>query len=345
MAVDRWIKRDGAGTRRDGMTARMGAWAQRSVLGLIAVVLIVLVLILSWYWSRTPALEPLIPGAEAGEIRGARTTATLIALIDTLLDKPGGYLSNDFMPPGRWLDNMPNWEYGVVVQVRDAAKAFREAFSRSQSQSTEDRELALAEPLLNFDTESWVFPPTEDQYRKGRRHLAGYYERLVDADQHNAQFYTRADNLRYWLNTVQTRLGSLSQRLSASVGQRRINTDLAGDADARQATPTTREVLVKTSWWELDDVFFEARGATWALIQLLEAVEQDFADVLQKKNAQVSLRQIIRELQAAQRPLAAPMVLNGSGFGLLANHSLAMASYVSRANAALIDLRDLLAQG
>jgi hypothetical protein len=39
------------------------------------------------------------------------------------------------------------------------------------------------------------------------------------------------------------------------------------------------------------------------------------------------------------------MVLNGTEFGFLANHSLVMASYISRANAAIIDLRDLLAQG
>ena len=39
------------------------------------------------------------------------------------------------------------------------------------------------------------------------------------------------------------------------------------------------------------------------------------------------------------------MILNGTEFGLLANHSLVMASYISRANAALIDLRDLLSQG
>jgi hypothetical protein len=39
------------------------------------------------------------------------------------------------------------------------------------------------------------------------------------------------------------------------------------------------------------------------------------------------------------------VLLNGSGFGPLANHSLVMASYISRANAALIDLRALLAQG
>jgi hypothetical protein len=40
-----------------------------------------------------------------------------------------------------------------------------------------------------------------------------------------------------------------------------------------------------------------------------------------------------------------PIILNGSGFGIFANHSLVMASYISRANAAVIDLRSLLAQG
>ena len=68
-------------------------------------------------------------------------------------------------------------------------------------------------------------------------------------------------------------------------------------------------------------------------------------DVLAKKNATVSLRQIIRELESAQAPVWSPVILNGSGFGLWANHSLVMASYISRANAALIDLRELLAQG
>ncbi len=92
-------------------------------------------------------------------------------------------------------------------------------------------------------------------------------------------------------------------------------------------------------------MFFEARGATWALIQFLEAVDKDFRSVLEKKNARVSLRQIIRELEGTQEPLFSPIILNGTGFGLLANHSLTMASYVSRANAAIIDLRDLLEQG
>jgi hypothetical protein len=243
------------------------------------------------------------------------------------------------------LDNMPNFEFGALVQVRDLAKAMRETLSRSQSQSREDPDLVLAEPQFNFDNDSWILPPSESEYRQGIRRLESYARRLADPAQPDAQFYARADNLRYWLGTVESRLGSLSQRLSASVGRPRLNTDLAGDPAAQQSTAAPAERMTRTPWLEIDDVFYEARGGAWALLHLLRAVEVDFAEVLRNKNAEVSLRQIIRELEATQEPMWSPMVLNGSGFGPLANHSLVMASYISRANAALIDLRALLAQG
>ena len=102
---------------------------------------------------------------------------------------------------------------------------------------------------------------------------------------------------------------------------------------------------MKTPWLQIDDVFYEARGSTWALIEFLQAVDVDFHSVLNKKNALVSLRQIIRELKATQDTVWSPVILNGTGFGFVANHSLVMASYISRANAAVIDLRDLLEQG
>jgi hypothetical protein len=144
---------------------------------------------------------------------------------------------------------------------------------------------------------------------------------------------------------VENRLGSLSQRLSASVGQRRINTDLAGDDAARQATVAPGETEVKTPWLEIDDVFYEARGAAWALLHFLRAADVDFAEVLERKNARISLKQIIRELESTQKTVWSPIILNGSGFGVIANHSLVMGSYISRAHAAMIDLRDLLARG
>jgi len=309
-------------------------------------------LALSFYWSRAPELFDVRENAAAFAashqhrvVVGTTMTATLIRVTGTLLDKPGGYLSNDIGPPGVLLDNMPNWEFGVLTQVRDLSKAMRETLARSQSQSSEDEDLKLAEPQFSFDSESWILPPSEGEYRQGIGRLESYARRLADPQRADAQFYARSDNLRYWLGTVESRLGSLSQRLSASVGRTRINTDLAGDSAAQQSTGTPREFDVKTPWLEIDDVFYEARGSAWALIQFLRAVEVEFADVLEKKNALVSLRQIIRELEATQEPMWSPMVLNGTGFGLLANHSLVMANYISRANAALIDLRALLSSG
>ena len=232
----------------------------------------------------------------------------------------------------------------MLVQIRDFARVLRNDISRSQSQSREDEDLAIAEPQFNFNSNSWLFPPTEREYRAGIKSLKSYLARL-SSNQDDAQFYARADNLVAWLSVAEKRLGSLSQRLTASVGQVRINTDLAGDAEALQSTPLADEVVTKTPWNKIDDVFYEARGTTYALIHLLKAVEYDFSDVLRKKNALVSLRQIIRELEATQEPVLSPVILNGNGFGLFANHSLVMASYVSRANAALIDLRDLLNRG
>lgn len=320
-------------------------------LTLLALYLLVCVA-LGMYWSVAPAPFDVRENAAAYAaqdnrevVTGSVTTAALMGVMETMLDKPGGYTHNDIFPPGVWLDNMPNWEYGVLIQSRDLTRALREVLSRSQSQSTEDPDLVMAEPRFNFDSNSWALPASESEYRDALKYVRRYFDRLSDPANPGAQFYARADNLREWLSTVNTRLGSLSQRLSASVGKRRINTDLAGDDSASQSTFAPAEVEVTTPWLQIDDVFYEARGTAWALIHFLRATEVDFADVLKKKNARVSLQQIIRELEATQETVWSPMIVNGSGFGLLANHSLVMASYISRANAAIIDLRDLLSQG
>ena len=317
-----------------------------SLLGLVLFVMY----LTGWWVSREPDLlvaEIKQSRQQLGDaaIVGYSTTTALIRVSETLLDKSGGYLANDIMPPFVMLDNMPAWELGVLEMSRDLALALRKDFSRSQSQSTENTYLKVAQPMFNIDHRSWAIPSAESEYRKAIAQLYLYRAELMDPAKPDSQFYARADNLRDWLKAVEKRLGSYSQRLSASVGQDRVNTDLAGDASARQSTDSPGSKVITTSWWKLDDEFYEARGASWALLHFLKAVEADFADVLKRKNAMISLRQIIRELEATQQAVWSPMVLNGSGFGLMANHSLVMANYISRANAALIDLSELLTQG
>src|SRR5690606_8123731 len=116
-------------------------------------------------------------GSNIQPVTGAMTTATLIEVAETLLEKPGGYLSNDVMPPGLYLDNIPNWEFGVLVQVRDLSRAFRENFSRSQSQSSEDRDLVTVEPLFASTNDRWLLPSTEGEYGRALMALESYLDR------------------------------------------------------------------------------------------------------------------------------------------------------------------------
>ncbi|HEY4293507.1 DUF2333 family protein [Luteibacter sp.] len=312
--------------------------------------LIVLVLVVMWWWDKEPEqFDPVVATtAHMKDIgrplsTGAVTTYTLIRSVDTLTDKRGGYLSNDKLPPGVFMDNIPNWEFGSLTASRDLARALRNDFSRSQTQSTEDKDLGEADPLLNSPNDRWLLPSSESQYGKAVDDLEGYLSRLSDAADANAHFYARADNLADYLQTVSARLGSLSQRLSASVGQLKV--DAAPDAAAGTDTGPAKAIYVKTPWSKIDDNFYEARGYTWTLLEQLKAIRHDFAPILRNKNADASLQQVIRELEESQKSLGSPMVLNGSPFGFFANHSLVMANYISRANAAIIDLRGLLGRG
>ena len=262
-------------------------------------------------------------------VKGYRMASTLASLMEILLHKRGGYITNDIMPPNIFLDDIKNWEYGALVMIRDASAALRNNFARAQSQSQEDVDLALADPLFVFDNNSWQLPQTESEYEKGLVHLNNYARRLAAGE---ASFSARADNLRQYLEVVEKRLGGYSTRLTASTERRDLS--VGGQS-----------IINTTPWMEVDDVFWEARGATWALLHLMKAIALDFNNVVNVKNAQVTVNIIIFEFEESQTTTLSPMVLNGSGFGLFANYSLTMANYITRANAAMLDFRDLLVRG
>lgn len=328
---------------------RSRLWIVRAVVAVI-VIYAVVILALMWWWDYEPPHFDVVKTAETRVaaknqklVTGSVTVSALITSAETLLDKRGGYLSNDKLPPGVFMDNVPNWEFGVLTATRDLARELRNKFSRSQSQSEEDVDLKEADPLFSSPNDRWLLPSSEGQYRKAIAHIDGYFVRIGKNDPNGAQFYARADNLADYFDLVSTRLGSLSQRLSASVGQLRLEGDAPVDPDAPKNA--SGQQIVKTPWSKIDDVFYESRGYTWALLEQLKAVEVDFAPILQRKNAVVGLKQVIRELEESQKTVWSPLILNGSPFGFFANHSLVMANYVSRANAAMIDLKSLLDRG
>lgn len=341
------------GAKRVVSWYRPSTWRARGWLWRIAVIVFTLVVIncvLMIWWSREPAqidvnkaaIEYLPEGTKP--VVGSATVGTTAAIIHTLLHKHGGYISNDRLPPGVLMDNMPNWEYGVLTNLRETSQSMRNDFSRSQSQSAQAPMLERADNQLRINSKNWMFPSAESQYGKAQDNFVRYARELTDDNPNNAQFYARADNLNSYLDLVSKSLGDIAQRLSASVGDLLVSQELqqTGVATAK-AQPVVRKH--KTPWLQIDDNFYYARGYSWALLQELRAIRVDFNAALRKKNAMASLDQIINELEKTQGQIWSPMILNGRGFGFTANHSLVMASYISRANAAIIDLQNLLRNG
>ena len=92
---------------------------------IILLSLCIILYLIGWWWSREPELLAVqkvaeAHAAQAGQsvVVGYTTTVTLGTVAKTLLEKPGGYLTNDVIPPSIFLDNMPNWEFGAFSVTR-----------------------------------------------------------------------------------------------------------------------------------------------------------------------------------------------------------------------------------
>ncbi len=288
-------------------------------------VMMFLAIIAGIYESREPALLQVEPSPSlAPGVLLVRTTARVAR---SLYDKPGGYLANDLTPPGVWLDDMPHWELGVLAEVRAMVHALHEQWGLSRADYVEDDDLSHADTDFAVDPQSWWFPRPEREFQDGVGALHAYADRLALRPP-QAIFLARDAALRQYLDEVDDDLGRMSAHLNAAVPQ------VGAEGDRIVARPTT-------SWWRIDDVFYEARGRCWALVPLLQALDSEYATTLQQRHADLSMRAAIHELEATQQTLWSPMVLNGSGFGLFANHSLTLANYIDRAH---LDLSDVVSQ-
>jgi hypothetical protein len=310
----------------------------------LGVISVVMVIALGGYWSIEPDGFNVIEEARIRQDKdhidqlpiGYVYANTLAHIAETLLYKSGGYITNDVGVPGVYLDNITSWEYGALIMLRDATSALRNHLARSQSQSAEDPDLAMAEPYFYYEHNSWALPSTEAEYEKGIDALHSYMVRLADPSHKNpGHFYSRADNLWQYVEIIIKRLGGVSTRLSASTAR----------FEAYDMQLDKPGAISQTSWLQIDNEFWQARGSCWALLHILKAIKHDFRDIIEDKRAMDTLDIMIHEMENALAPIVSPVILNGDGFGVFANYSLAMASYVSRASAAALDLRDVMNRG
>lgn len=319
-----------AAHRREQLEKPQYGWIWKPLLALLVAALVVMVGLGIW-WNMTPkAFDVEVAteqqrGALVLDKRGAVSVATLKQLLDTLQDKPGGYLRDDILPPGLVMDNMPSWEWGVLRQSR----------VMSHSLATFDPQGAPAieslDAVMRGNADNWLISSTGKQLKMARGQVNDYLQAFGESG--SGAFEASGKGLAAWLAAVRTELAPLTERLSASVG----DADMLRELDIE--VPESADV----PWYRIDNDLHQARGQAWALLHLMEAMLRDQRDVIEAAGMLKQWQRVQAELQRTQRHLWSPVVLRGSGFGIFANYPLTMAHHLTRIDESLAELETGLA--
>jgi hypothetical protein len=265
--------------------------------------------------------------------KGYVSAVTFHNIADYLLNKKGGFMSNDVFYPTIILDDIPNWELGVLTQLREFVDVLRRSTSVSASSGKDNYEMSMAHSDFSLDHHAWMMPSAEGAYTNGLQQIKTFLDQLVKKNT-KQKFYPRADILDFWLDRVFNRLLTLSQDL--------IKTNHASQSLSLEAKAFPEDELGSMDWsqWtNIDDVFYRTRGECWALYHFMIAVNEEYKEIIAASGSSSITKQIIDELEYTIMPLRSPVVLSGYKFGMFANHNLSLASYLSRVKVMIVEVR------
>lgn len=257
---------------------------------------------------------------------GSRAVAMAVALIDREVQQTGWVANKPFPFPSALLDNMPNFQIGLMYAMSRFSIEMTDELGRSRGSSQVDPDLDKASGLLKYDGTIWIWEPStsllptasaDRQYVAGMKSLILYNERLA---QGQAVFDRRADNLIAFLDRVGADLGSSSASL-----------DLRATASS-------------AGWFDLaaDDVFYATKGRLYGYYMILRELGQDYQDVIAEKKVGLVWQKMLENLRTAAEmdPL---IISNGYNDGLLMPSHLAVQGfYLLRARTQLKEVANIL---
>ena len=112
---------------------------------------------------------------------GSATVAVAADLIDREINTHRWVANDPFFMPGSLLDNMPNFQQGIIAALSRFAVELGDQIARTRGSSQIDRDLDTASGLLKYPGTVWIFDlavsfaPTassESQYRRAMRGAA-----------------------------------------------------------------------------------------------------------------------------------------------------------------------------
>lgn len=302
----------------------------------IFVVLVLLYAFNMVYFSIKPDLFSV--EKSKGRPNGVVFTDVAVKLIENELNSAGGWVPNDIpLSPTWYLDNKPNFQMGILEVLRYSSRVLRDNLSRQRTTGKIDPDCEQAFTSFSNDPYKWIIPSAEGKYKKGIVAFNNYIQRL---DYGNASFYPRSDNLIQLLQQYVSLLGGVNTRLLNASLEDETQSDLLSEAgnDGRKKAQEQ-----KVAWVEIDDNFYYAQGAGYALYHMLMAIRIEFAPVLKDKNAEIIMDEIIVSLKESYfEPL---IITNGSKNGILANHSSNLRVFLDDARQKINSLINILDQG
>jgi hypothetical protein len=256
----------------------------------------------------------------------SRSVALAAALIDREVNQHRWVANDPFFMPGSLLDNMPNFQQGVIAALSRFAIELTDHIGRTRGSSQADPDLDAAAGFLRYPGDVWVWNPStslaptassERQYRQAIEELRAYNDRLA---RQQATFEVRADNLLSTFDRFTSDLGSASATL-----YQRVNEHGGWLPD-----------------FTADDIFYRNKGRLYAYYMLLRELETDFAKVIEERDLAGPWRQTVESLRDAAT-LQPWVVTNGPPDGqMLPSHLAVQGFYLLRARTQLKEITDIL---
>lgn len=256
----------------------------------------------------------------------SRTVAMIAALVHRETDVNRWVANDPWFLPGAWLDNMPNFQQGMIAALARSTVEMRDQVGRARGTSQDDADLREAAGLLQFPGDKWIIDlatspwpqaTSEAQYRRARQALLNYNKRLAAGQ---AVFERRTDNLLATLDRIALDLGSSSAVLDQRIAEH------GGNPFDRRA----------------DDIFYAIKGQTYAYRLVLGELARDFATIVRERDVGTLWTNMLASLghAAGMEPW---VVMNGAPDGIVfPSHLAAQGFYVLRARAQLREITNVL---
>ncbi len=297
---------------------------------LLWVFIAVLVILALYYpvgalWVHTIDDDPAFAPAQV-EPGASRAVAIAAALIDREINQHAWPSNDPWFFPGVILDNMPNYQQGIIQALRRFTLEMTDQIGRGRGSSQADADLERARSLLNYSSDVWVWDlnvsiwptaPSDQQYLAARDALLKYNGRLAAG---TAVFDRRADNLLATLDRIAKDLGSASAALEQQVEEH------------------------SGAWldFEADDRFYRTKGELYAYALLLRELGKDFEAILAERGLQKLWGEMLGNLLAAAE-LHPWVVVNGAPDSqALPSHLSAQGFFLLRARSQMFEIADIL---